>query len=152
LQLRRISAREGAALTPRHFFTEMASEGGEPGMAGVYGGPQSVFQFCEGSARSLHEPVEFPVSAISFAVQLYHQQPAGEVLDYSQSFRARDGHFCLQTTVYLRAKSSALQEHSNPPQTCPGTSQHPRQTPADQVEQYITQHVAASSSSSNGSS
>ena len=45
-------------------------------MAGVYSGPQSVFQFCEGSARSLHEPVDFPVSAIFFAVQLYSQQPA----------------------------------------------------------------------------
>jgi len=54
----------GVTLTTRHFFTERASEGGEPGMAGVYSGPQSVFRFCEGSARSLHEPFDFPVSAI----------------------------------------------------------------------------------------
>jgi hypothetical protein len=45
-------------------------------MAGLYGGPQSVFRFCEGGTRSLYEPVDFPVSAISFAVQLYSQQLA----------------------------------------------------------------------------
>jgi hypothetical protein len=41
-----------------------------------HGGPRSVFQFCEGSARSLLEPFEFPISAISFKVQLCSQQPA----------------------------------------------------------------------------
>jgi hypothetical protein len=137
----------GAALTPRHFFTERASEGGKPGIAGLYGELQSVFRFCEGSAGSLHEPVDFPISAISFTVQLCSQQPAasGELLDNSQSFPpAPDGHSCFQT-VYLEANCSALQERSNPLQTCPGTSQHPQQAPADQVEQCITQHATASS-------
>jgi hypothetical protein len=76
----------GAALTPRQFFTERASEGGKPGIAGLCGGPPSVFRFCEGSARSLHEPVDFPVSAISFAVQLCSQQPA-------ENFSTTPNHF-----------------------------------------------------------
>lgn len=37
---------------------------------------QTVFRFCGGSARILHEPFNFPVSAIFFSVQLYSQQPA----------------------------------------------------------------------------
>lgn len=46
------------------FFTRRASEGEKPGIAGVYSGPQSVFRFCEGSASSLYEPFDFPVSVI----------------------------------------------------------------------------------------
>lgn len=65
LRLQRISLREmGCIDAEAFFFTERASEGGKPGIAGVYSGPQSVFRFCEGSARSLHEPFDFPVCVI----------------------------------------------------------------------------------------
>ena len=46
----------------RHFHGEGVGKG-KPSMA-WHGGPQGVFRFCEGSARSLHEPVDFPISAI----------------------------------------------------------------------------------------
>jgi hypothetical protein len=62
---------------------ERASEGGKPGIAGLYGGPPSVFRFCEGSARSLHEPVDFPVSTISFCSPVMQPAASGELLDYS---------------------------------------------------------------------
>ena len=100
-------------------------------------------------ARGLHEPFDFPVSAIFLQSSCTASR---ELLEHSQSFpRDRDGHFCLHTTVYLQANSSALQERSNPPQTCPEASQDLRQAPADQVEQYATQHTAASSTSNDSS-
>jgi hypothetical protein len=61
LQLRWISLRQRGSIDAEAFFTEKASEG-EPGMA---------WRTCtvgrraySGSARSLHEPFDFPVSAI----------------------------------------------------------------------------------------
>jgi hypothetical protein len=46
--------------------------------------------------------------------------------------------------TYMAAGLFGILERSNPPQTFPEASQHPRQAPADKVEQCITQHVAAS--------
>ena len=138
----------GAALTPRHFFTKRASEGRKPGIAWHGTAGQSAYS---GSARAVRETYMNPLnspSPPSFCSPVVQPAASGELLEYPQSFPpARDGHFCQ--TVYLRANCSALQEHSNPPQTCPGTSQHPQPAPADQVEQCITQHAAASSSGSS---
>ena len=63
----------GAALIPRQISSARASEEVKPGMA-WHGGTHGVFRFCEGNARSLHEPFDFHISGISFAVQLYSQQ------------------------------------------------------------------------------
>jgi hypothetical protein len=140
----------GAALTPRHFFTARASEGGKPGMAWHSTAGHRAYS---GSSRAVREAYMNPLispSLPSFCSPVVQPAASRELLEYSQLFpRARDGHFCLQTTVYLQANSSALQEHSNRPQTGPGTSQHPQQAPADQVEQCIAQHAAASSSGSS---
>jgi hypothetical protein len=57
LQLRCISVRERDRIDAEALFTEEWSEGGEPGMAGVYGGPQSVFRFCE---KPYMNPLVFP--------------------------------------------------------------------------------------------
>jgi hypothetical protein len=111
----------GGCINAEAFFHGDGVRRGEPGMAGVYGGPQSVFQFCEGSARSLHEPVEFPVSAISFAVQLYHQQPA-------EKFSTTPDHFALEMATFAfkpqytyvpnppRSKSTATRRKPAPEQ------------------------------------
>jgi hypothetical protein len=64
---------KGAVLIPRHFFIKRVLEGRKPDIAGLYGGPQSIFRFYKGSIRSLYKPIEFPVSTISFIVQLYSQ-------------------------------------------------------------------------------
>jgi hypothetical protein len=115
------------------FFTEMASGGGENG---ITAGRRAY----SGYARAVREVYMNP--SISSSLPLICSpvvQPAAsrELLEYSQFFpRARDGHFCQ--TVHLRANSSALQEHSNPPQTCPEASQYLRQAPAHQTEQCST--------------
>ena len=125
------------ALTPRRFDGEDARE---QGMAGV--ARWAAEQFWEGYMNSLIFP-----SAIIFQSSLCSQQQAENFL-YFQSFPgARNGHFCLQTTVYLQANSSAPKGHSNPLQTCSGTTQHPQEAPAHQVERFITQHATTSSSS-----
>ena len=94
------------------------------GMVGMYGGPQSVFRFCEGSARSLYEPLDFPVSVI-FLQSSYAANSRQNFLTTVSPFpRARDGYFCQ--SVYLCANSSALVERSNPPQTWPEASGHLR--------------------------
>ena len=117
----------GAALIPRQISSARASEEVKPGMA-WHGGTHGVFRFCEGNARSLHEPFDFHWHLFRSPVV----QPAAreELLDYSQSFpRSQDGRFC-RNRVYLQANSFALQEHNNPPQTWPGTTQYPQQAPA----------------------
>ena len=115
----------GAALTPRHFFAERGVRRGEAWHSGLYGGPQSVFRFCEGSARSLHEPVDFPVSAISFAVRLYSQQPA-------ENFSTTPNHFHplqMATSVYrplafvqTAPLSKSAATHREPAQSKPAPS------------------------------
>lgn len=76
-------------MTPRLFFSRRGrQEGGKPGIAGLYGGPQSVFRFCEGSARSLHEPFEFPRLCHLSAVQLCSQQPAENFSNTPNRFHA----------------------------------------------------------------
>jgi hypothetical protein len=86
LQLRQVSLRERGRIDTEAFLTGEGVRRGEAWYAGVYGGPQREFRFCEGSARSLHEPVDFPVSAISFVVQLCSQQPA-------ENFSTTPNHF-----------------------------------------------------------
>jgi hypothetical protein len=73
LQLQRISLyKRGCYIRYRViFFIERVLEGGKPGIAGVYSRLPSVFQFYEGSTRSLYKPANFPISTISFTVQLY---------------------------------------------------------------------------------
>lgn len=82
-------------------------------MAGVYSGPQSVFRFCEGSARSLYEPVDFPISAIFFVVQLYSQQLAENFSTTLNHFHALEmatfafkPYTCVPTAP--RSKSTAI--------------------------------------------
>jgi hypothetical protein len=64
LRLRWISLRERGSIDAEAFLTDGALDG-ENGIAGVYGRPQSGFRFYDGGARGLHEPSDFPVSAIS---------------------------------------------------------------------------------------
>ena len=61
LQLRRISLHErGAAFTPRHLFTERASKGGKPSIAGLYSG-----RAYSGSARAVQEAYINPLISLS---------------------------------------------------------------------------------------
>jgi len=143
-----LSVRKRGSIDAKAFFSRRGSQKrGENDMPEVYDGPQRIPDLrgqCEKRTWTLWFPPLLP-----FCSPVVQPAASGEFLDYSQSFpRAWNGHFCLQT-VYLRANRSVLQEHSNPPQTCPGTSQHPQQAPAHQVERCITQHAATSSSGSS---
>ena len=106
--------------------------GGEPSMA--WQACRVGYSADSGSARAVREVYLNPLispSLPSFRSPVVQPAASRELLDSCQPFpRARDGHFCLHTTVYLQANSSALSKHSNPSQTCPGTNQHPQQAPA----------------------
>jgi hypothetical protein len=56
------SLRERGRIDAEAFSLRGRQEGGENGMARR--AAERVFQFCEGSARSLHKPFDFPISAI----------------------------------------------------------------------------------------
>jgi hypothetical protein len=72
-----------------------------------------------GSARAVREAYMNPLispSLLFFCSPVVQPAASREFLDHSQPFPPpRDGHFCLQTTVYLCANCSALQERSSPP-------------------------------------
>jgi hypothetical protein len=71
------------------FLTDRALEEEGHDMAGVYGGPQSIFRFCKGSARSLHKPFDFPYLCFFFEVQSRSQQQRAEnFLNTSNHFHA----------------------------------------------------------------
>lgn len=82
---------------------------------------QSVFRFCGGSARSLHEPFDFPVSAIFFAVQLYSQQPAENFSTTPNHIHALEmATFAFKPYTYVptapRSKSTATRRRPAPEQ------------------------------------
>ena len=95
---------------------EQVSQGGEPtvdrgdpfGLLG-YGCRQlklervqwAAEQFCEGSARSLHEPFDSP-PCHHFPVQLVQPAASREFLDYFQSFpHARNDHFLSPSLILM---------------------------------------------------
>ena len=58
-------------------------------------------QFCESSARSLHEPFDSPLCH-HFPVQLVQLAASREFLDYFQSFpHARNGHFLSPSLILM---------------------------------------------------
>jgi hypothetical protein len=87
----------------------------------TYGWPERVFRFCEGSARSLYEPFDFPVSAISSAVQLYSQQPAENFSTTPNHFHALEmATLAFKPYTYVptppRSKSTATRRGPAPEQ------------------------------------
>jgi len=80
-----LSAR-GVALTPRHFFTERALEGGSLAWRACTAGHRAY----SGSARAVREAYMNPLISLSlpsfFAVRLYSQQPV-------ESFSTTSNHF-----------------------------------------------------------
>ncbi|KAI9769973.1 MAG: hypothetical protein M1840_003684 [Geoglossum simile] len=83
----------------------------------VYGGPQSVFRFCEGSTRSRYEPSDF-LSAIILQSSLCSQQQAGNFMNTSNRFYAREmATFVLISYTYVstapRSKSATARRKSD---------------------------------------
>jgi len=121
LQLRWISlCVRGAALTPRHFFHgEGVRRGGRMTCQKCTMG-LSVFRICEGSARSVHEPFDFPL-CYHFVVQLYSQQPAENFSTTPNHFHALEmATFAFKPYTYVPtapcSKSTATRRKPAPEQ------------------------------------
>ncbi len=119
LQLRRNSLRERGSTDAEAFFH---GDGVRRGRERHNASCRAYF-CCARVVREVCMNPSISPSLPSFCNLLIQPAASRELLEYSQSFpRARDGHFCQ--AVQLRTNSSALQEHSNPPQTCPESSQY----------------------------
>ncbi|KAI9774201.1 MAG: hypothetical protein M1839_001903 [Geoglossum umbratile] len=84
-----LSICERGGIDDKALLMARTSEEGESDMPEVYGGPQSVFRFCEGSTRSRYEPSDF-LSAIILQSSLCSQQQAGNFMNTSNRFYARE--------------------------------------------------------------
>lgn len=103
-------------MTPKHFSGRGRQYRGKSGKAGVYNAPQSVFWFCKGSARSPHEPLDFP-SAIFSQSSLCSQQQAGNFFTISNHFHALEiATFAFKPYTYVpsapRSKSATPRRKS----------------------------------------